>query len=485
MTRFLLTTWQGGGNVPPELGLARQLVDAGHQVRVLSEPTVEEDARAVGCSFTRWPTAPSIASLDRDTALIKDWKVRNPIGLMRQMGDDVLFGPAGRFARDLLDTLDRHGADALLVDVAQFGALIGAERSGLPTLGLLPSIYVRPTPGHPVMGSGWLPARGRVGAARDILAPYVFARVLRRRPTPAQHHPRRARPAAHHRRVRVVGSMPSPAGDDQPVVRPTAQAAARQRALPGADDRRSTVGRAMDRAVATGRSTVRPRGDELDLPGPRRASSPHRALARRAARARPRDPRAWPATRRGARDGERLGCRSAPHAPVLSHADVVITHAGHGSVIKALAAGVPLVCIPHGRDQRDNTARVVAAGAGLRLSRRASATAIWDAVHRLLTEPSYRANAEWLAEAFGAEARRSPDAVGQVAEALQPQPVTRVAGGRRCELRRYWPFGGMFWLWRNRFSGSHSSLSACRRANFSGPNAASTLPWPSSPMKLR
>jgi UDP:flavonoid glycosyltransferase YjiC (YdhE family) len=101
---------------------------------------------------------------------------------------------------------------------------------------------------------------------------------------------------------------------------------------------------------------------------------------------------------------------------------VVVTHAGHGSVIKALAAGVPLVCIPHGRDQRDNTARVVGAGAGIRLTRRASAAAIWNAVHRLLTEPSYRANAEWLAAAFGAEARRAPDAVGQVAEALQPQP---------------------------------------------------------------
>jgi len=30
----------------------------------------------------------------------------------------------------------------------------------------------------------------------------------------------------------------------------------------------------------------------------------------------------------------------------------VITHAGHGSVLKALAAGVPLVCMPLGRDQK-------------------------------------------------------------------------------------------------------------------------------------
>jgi len=75
---FLLTTWQGGGNVPPELGLARRLIGAGHRVRVLSEPTVEPDALAVGCSFTPWPTAPSIAAIDRDTAVIKDWRVLQP-----------------------------------------------------------------------------------------------------------------------------------------------------------------------------------------------------------------------------------------------------------------------------------------------------------------------------------------------------------------------------------------------------------------------
>jgi len=34
---FLLITWQGGGNLPPELGLARRLIQAGHRVRVLSE----------------------------------------------------------------------------------------------------------------------------------------------------------------------------------------------------------------------------------------------------------------------------------------------------------------------------------------------------------------------------------------------------------------------------------------------------------------
>jgi hypothetical protein len=41
----------------------------------------------------------------------------------------------------------------------------------------------------------------------------------------------------------------------------------------------------------------------------------------------------------------------------LAEASAVLTHAGHGSVLKSLAAGVPLVCAPMGRDQRDNTVR--------------------------------------------------------------------------------------------------------------------------------
>ena len=50
---------------------------------------------------------------------------------------------------------------------------------------------------------------------------------------------------------------------------------------------------------------------------------------------------------------------------------VVVTHGGHGTVMKALAAGVPLVILPHGRDQADTAARVTARSAGIALKRTA------------------------------------------------------------------------------------------------------------------
>jgi UDP:flavonoid glycosyltransferase YjiC (YdhE family) len=52
--------------------------------------------------------------------------------------------------------------------------------------------------------------------------------------------------------------------------------------------------------------------------------------------------------------------RSARHADVLPYCSAVVTHGGHGTVLKALAAGVPLVIAPLGRDQPDNAARVIA-----------------------------------------------------------------------------------------------------------------------------
>lgn len=420
-SQFLLTTWQGGGNVPPELGLARRLIEAGHRVRVLSEPTVGSDARAVGCSFTAWPTAPSVAAIDRDTAVIRDWRVRNPVRLLRRMGDEVLFGPADRFARDVVETLARHPADAVLADVTQFGALIGAEGSGLPTVGLLPSMYVRPTRGHPVMGSGWQPAQGPIGSARDTVMPYLLNRLVRTGlprlnlvraqqdlppiadvfdlwdrcarllvlTSPSFDSP----PARLPPNVRYVGPM----GDDPPWVQPWTP--------PWPLEGRPFVLVAMSSTYQAHDAVLRRVVAALD-------GQPLTALVTLGPGLHPEE---VPGTSTVA------VAASAPHSELLPRASLVVTHAGHGSVIKALAAGVPMVCIPHGRDQGDNTARVVAAGAGVRVSRRAGTSAIRAAVDRVLSQPSYRTAARRLAEAFVAEARRGPDAVAEV-EAVLSEP---------------------------------------------------------------
>jgi UDP:flavonoid glycosyltransferase YjiC (YdhE family) len=53
-------------------------------------------------------------------------------------------------------------------------------------------------------------------------------------------------------------------------------------------------------------------------------------------------------------------------------------------------AGVPLLCLPMGRDQDDNAMRVTMAGAGLTLPRDADAGRIGEALRTLLDDPAYR-----------------------------------------------------------------------------------------------
>jgi MGT family glycosyltransferase len=92
-----------------------------------------------------------------------------------------------------------------------------------------------------------------------------------------------------------------------------------------------------------------------------------------------------------------VAVESAPHRAVLPAARLVVAHGGHGTTMKALACGVPLLATPLGRDQADIAARVVEAGAGLRLSPRARVPAIRRAIARLLDEPTFTASARRLA----------------------------------------------------------------------------------------
>jgi MGT family glycosyltransferase len=52
------------------------------------------------------------------------------------------------------------------------------------------------------------------------------------------------------------------------------------------------------------------------------------------------------------------------HAAVLPYASVFVTHAGLSGIGAAMSCGVPMVCMPLGREQPDNAAHVEAAGLG-------------------------------------------------------------------------------------------------------------------------
>jgi MGT family glycosyltransferase len=85
------------------------------------------------------------------------------------------------------------------------------------------------------------------------------------------------------------------------------------------------------------------------------------------------------------------------HTALLPDCALVVTHAGLGTVMAALAYGVPLLCLPMGRDQHDNAARVAACGAGIVLSADAGVEEIGHAIQELLTKPDYQVAAERMA----------------------------------------------------------------------------------------
>lgn len=62
--------------------------------------------------------------------------------------------------------------------------------------------------------------------------------------------------------------------------------------------------------------------------------------------------------------------RFVPHAAIIDAMDLVVTHGGMGTTQRALAAGVPLVVVPWGRDQKESARRVRHSGVGVTLAPR-------------------------------------------------------------------------------------------------------------------
>lgn len=108
--------------------------------------------------------------------------------------------------------------------------------------------------------------------------------------------------------------------------------------------------------------------------------------------------------------------RFLPHAAIIDDVDVVVTHGGMGTTQRALAAGVPLVVVPWGRDQRESARRAQHSGAGVMLAPKQLTP---DRLRSAVREANGRTvQARRIADAF-ADAGGAPRAV-EVLEGLRP-----------------------------------------------------------------
>jgi MGT family glycosyltransferase len=396
--------WDGGGTVPAEMGVVRRLIARGHTATVLGDPTLAGEAAAAGAEFRSWTRAPHRRSTAVEDDLLQDWECRTPPQLLRRLCERLITGPAREFAAEVRAALDERLSDVVVSSGPLLGALAGAESKGVPAVALVSNIYSRPAPGMPPFGSGLPPARGPLGRARDRLFNAAATSMWNRHLPPLNaaradlgldpltevfgQWDRAARvlvltssefdlPAVVPDNVRYVGpvlddpawaaSYAPPAGEEPLVLVGFSSSYMKQ------EDALRRVVAALDTLPVRAVVTTGPAVDPASIPGTARIDV----------------------------------VRSAPHAELLPRAAVVVTHAGHGTLLKTLAAGVPALCMPMGRDQKDNVVRAARHGAVLGLKPTASVPQIAEAVRRLLDDPAFRTAARTLGSRLRADAAAS------------------------------------------------------------------------------
>lgn len=401
----------------PALSLGAELVGRGHQVRALGDPTIEPSARAAGCAFSPWREAPHFNSVAEQTAMMDALAGGRPYQAFRAAKDYAGKAMTSRFARDVVSTVRESPVDAILADVLP-GILIGAHATRRPTAALVAQTFVRPTPGLPLLGTGWSPGQRFLGKARDKIVPRVASRLLT--PTLPRLNavveryellPLDNVSELYDRCSRVI-VMTSPSFDfSAPQLPGNVRYVGPQ--LDDPDWAASAQWRRQGSEPLVLVATSSTYQDQVDLLG--RIADGLRQLAVRAVLTTGRA--VDPAEIQAGANVEVL--QTAPHTRVLREASAVVTNAGHGTVMKSLAAGVPLVCIPIDRDQRDNTVRVLHLGAGIRLSKKSTPAQIAAAVTEILEHPQYLAAAQRFAEVLVWEAAHRPRAADEAESLLR------------------------------------------------------------------
>ncbi|MFG1479192.1 nucleotide disphospho-sugar-binding domain-containing protein [Xanthobacter sp. V4C-4] len=408
---FLLATFEGGGSVPPFVELARRLVARGHRVRLMSDACNRPEALAADARFVPWTTAPSKIGRGRAFDYFQDWAAPTPFEGILAACRAVFTGPALAFAGDVMNELAREPADLVVANELLFGVHLGCEAAAQNTVLLGVNINLFPAAGALPMGPGLMPARSADEAAAHEAMRTAIREALDAATLPGfnaarialglaplasladQHKATRGLLLATSRAfdfapepmpdgLRYVGPLLGDPGWAAPFASPFAR-----------DDRRPLVLVAFGTTFQNHAGAVQ---RVMEALGP----LPIRGVV----------------TLGGALVRSDLGTipdnvavvESAPHGALMREAAVVVTHGGHGTVMKALANACPMLVMPHGRDQADNAARIAARGAGLPLAAGASVAEIRAALVRLLEEPAFTTAAVDLGRKVQAEAEASP-----------------------------------------------------------------------------
>jgi UDP:flavonoid glycosyltransferase YjiC (YdhE family) len=354
--RMLMVYWDGGGNLPPQRALARELKRRGHEVHVLTHDTQAQSVAADGATFHALGTARQWDPTRRNTA---DEEVSF-------ISEDLAGSP--RFARDFLTTHAALRPDICLIDVM----LISTQRVALEQ-GIRFGVF-----NH----LAWISEGGCIGFLNLLVAGVsgneagsTLFDLLERAPLVlAASYPDFGTQTSRSPHIHFVGPIREPVASapwprrfpDRPFVLVSLSSTFQGQ---GATLRNICTALAplpLEVLVTTGRGYT---PDSLPV-------------------------------------AETLEARAfVPHDAVLPSVDLVVTHAGLGTLMYSAGTGVPCLCFPNGRDQNDNAARIEALGLGHALSPDSTPEEIGNAVMSMLRDQTSRT----ACQAFASRVKRFGD----------------------------------------------------------------------------
>lgn len=345
MAEFLFVTWDGGGNVPPALGIAAELQSRGQGVRFLGHETQREAIGAAGFEFRAFPNVKPFSSVETNSlprmiALFTD----------RTMGADVV------------DEARRVAADVVVVDAMLIGPLHACADAGLTYVALehLFDGYLR---GSWLKGPMGLAAKVkglRPRQAWDSAALTVVASLAELDPGSS---------AGHTATTRWTGPvLACPAPHDLDSHDPAVLVSLSTYNFPKMTQCLQNI---LDATAGLDARVIVTTGPVVD-PSDLRPSGNHEVH------------------------------RFVPHDELMPQVSLVVGHGGHATTMSALAHDLPLVVMPMHPlvDQPLVGKQVQAAGAGALVAKKASPGELRPVIERLLADGPHRGAAARLGEAI-------------------------------------------------------------------------------------
>jgi UDP:flavonoid glycosyltransferase YjiC (YdhE family) len=350
--RALVVTWGPGGNLPPMLAAAGVLAGRGHEVTVMASGPTRSATERMGFTTTGFRRSPDP---DVDVA----FEAQAELVMAAASGMEI--------ALDVRDAIEELRPTLTVNDCMLPAALAASEATGTAVASLVHFLYGPARQKMLDVGGGWTTDLGTLARTRASLG-------LRRLEDGVA-----AWEAADLVLVTAPGWLDLEAGAPGHVVHagPLGVDVRRHR-TPRGEEGRPRLLLSFSTTVMAGQAALIERlcvavaglglRPTLTL-GP---AVEHEAIAV------PEEVEVLPV---------------ADHDRLMPGCSIVICHGGLGTVLRALAHGIPLLMAPLGRDQDFNARRVEDLGAGIRLPVDAPAEGIRAAVRRLLSEPSFRAAA--------------------------------------------------------------------------------------------